>query len=230
MPDATNDLALQGAALRRARALSAPTRVELLAHLQEADGPLTAADLAAMLGIHHTAVRQHLVLLVAADLVHPQPMPVVGRGRPRTGYVAGAVAGDTAYRELAGMLADAVRSKISAREAGRAAGRSVPQLAKGPVATLQREAQRLGFRPECHDDGHTHEVVLRACPFADLAAAQPETICELHLGLAEGIADGSGTVTVGRMIYREPAAGGCRIVLHDTVLDDTVPDDTVPAP
>lgn len=217
MAEDVHDDSGDSGALRRARALSAPTRVELLGHLQAADGPLTAAELAALLGIHHTAVRQHLVLLVAAGLVHPQPMPVVGRGRPRTGYVAGAVDRDVAYRELAGMLAHAVRTGTSARAAGRDAGGHVTQLAAGPVATMQREAQRLGFQPECHDDGHTHEVVLRACPFADIAMVQPETICQLHLGVAEGIAARSGTVTVDGMIYREPRAGGCRIVLHDTV-------------
>lgn len=201
--------------LTRAKALSAPTRVELLAHLRDAAEPLTAGELAVLLGVHHTAVRQHLGVLLDAGLVHPQRLPVVGRGRPRTGYVAGAVDRDGAYRELAGMLADAVRTGASARAAGREAGRQVVPLPAGPLATLRREAERLGFRPELHDDGATHEVVLHSCPFAELAILQPETVCELHLGLAEGIAERSGAMAVDGIVVREPRTGGCRIMVRD---------------
>jgi len=33
------------------------------------------------------------------------------------------------------------------------------------------------------------EFTLGRCPFAEVAAADPDTICRLHLGLAEGLTE-----------------------------------------
>ncbi len=202
-------------ALRRARALSASTRVELLAVLRDAAAPLTAGSLAAALGIHHTAVRRHLVVLLHVGLVRAIPLPVLGRGRPSTGYVVVDVSLTAdAYRELAGMLAEAVRTGQSARSTGRDAGRRVQPLADGPLATLTGETERLGFRPELQVSGDQQELVLAACPFADLAGLQPETVCQLHLGLAEGIAERAGGMEVTGIRLADPQTGGCRIMLR----------------
>jgi predicted ArsR family transcriptional regulator len=206
----------EGGALRRAKALSTARRVDLLARLRAAPAPLTAGSLAEAMGIHHTAVRQHLAVLIEAGLVRPQPLPVVGRGRPRTGYTA--VVDTDPYRELAGMLADAVRGGRTARDAGRAAGRQVPRSPEGVLATLRDEAQRLGFDPQVRRGGATHDIVLRTCPFADLATTQPDTVCELHVGLAEGIVDGEGDdcrLEVQGIRLADPHKGGCRIVVRE---------------
>ncbi|MGB8858685.1 MAG: helix-turn-helix domain-containing protein [Ilumatobacteraceae bacterium] len=205
----------EGGALRRAKALSVPTRVEMLERLRVAESPLTAGALATMLGVHHTAIRQHLVVLLAAGLVRPQALPVAGRGRPRTGYVTTASDQDRAYRELAGMLAGAVRTGSTARAAGHAVGVRVEPSADGPLATLRDEAERLGFEPEVHERAGSHDLVLGACPFAELATTQPETVCQLHLGLAEGIAERAGGVVVDGIRLANPNTGGCRIVLRD---------------
>lgn len=199
-------------ALLRAKALSASRRVEIVALLRSERTPLTAGKLAAALGIHHTAVRQHLALLVDAGLVAAQPMPVEGRGRPRTGYRV--IEPSVPYRELAGMLAGAVRTGRTAREAGRDAGLRVEPSADGPLVTLRDEASRLGFEPQMSDDGDaggTQDIVLNSCPFADLATEQPDMVCDLHLGLAEGIAERGGGLAVRGIILADPHQGGCRI-------------------
>lgn len=201
-------------ALRRAKALSAPTRVEIMTLLRDAPSPLTAAALAGAIGIHHTAVRQHLAVLADAGLVLSQALPVEGRGRPRTGYTVAAEG--VPYRELAGMLADAVRTGRSARDAGRDAGLLVEPSPDGPIATLRDEAQRLGFEPRARRRGAVQEIVLGACPFADLATTQPETVCELHVGLAEGIAERAGGLAVEGIHLADPHKGGCRIVIRRT--------------
>jgi len=188
--------------------------VEVLARLRDSNVPLTAGSLAAALGIHHTAVRRHLAVLVDAGLVRPIKLPVEGRGRPSTGYVISGPADGAAYRELAGMLAEAVRTGRSARTAGRDAGRRVSPLAAGPLATLRGEAERLGFQPQLHVAGEVHELVLGVCPFAELAEAQPETVCELHVGLAEGIAERSGGIEVVGIRMAHPQTGGCRIMVR----------------
>ena len=196
-------------ALLRAKALSGSRRVEIVSLLRTGAAPLTAGALAAALGIHHTAVRQHLALLVEAGLVASQPMPVEGRGRPRTGYRV--VEPTRPYRELAGMLAEAVRTGRTAREAGREAGLRVAPSADGPLITLRDEAARLGFDPHVYDGDDTQDVVLSSCPFAELATEQPDTVCELHLGLAEGIAERAGGLMVRGISLADPRQGGCRI-------------------
>lgn len=204
----------EGGALRRAKALSAPSRVEILARLRDAPAPLTAGVLAEAMGLHQTAVRQHLAVLADAELVQSHALPVRGRGRPRTGYTA--VAEGVPYRELAGVLADAVGAGLTARAAGRLAGLRVQPSADGPIATLHAEADRLGFEPRVRDQGELQEIVLQSCPFADLAAVQPETVCEVHVGLAQGIAERAGGIEVEGIRLADPHRGGCRIVMRRT--------------
>lgn len=203
--------------LLRAKALSAPSRVTILARLRRATSPLTAADLAEAMDMHHTAIREHLALLIDAGLVRGEPLPVIGRGRPRTGYVAVRKADAAeAYRTLAAMLVEAVKSGQSARDAGRAAGSAVPVSADGAVATVRAEAERLGFEPTVRVRGSLHEVVLTKCPFDELAVERPEIVCDLHLGIAEGVCAKAGGAVVEGIRLANPRKGGCRIMLRTT--------------
>lgn len=201
-------------ALLRAKALAAPTRVEIMSLLRKAPSPLAAAALAEQLGIHHTAVRQHLERLSAAGLVVAVPLPIIGRGRPRTGYSAINNDEGAPYRELAGMLAEAVRTGDGAREAGRAFGRRVAESPEGPLETLRAETERMGFLPTLQRRGRRFQLTLTECPFADLAVVDPATICSLHLGLAEGIAERDGTLEVEGIRLADPRNGGCRIAVR----------------
>lgn len=205
-----------GGALRRAKALSAPSRVQMMARLRASPVPLTAGDLAEQMGLHHTVVRDHLALLVEAGLVRGELLPVVGRGRPRTGYVAVEAAPEDAYRALASLLAEALVSGESARAVGRRAGGAITPLAAGAVATVHREAERLGFQPALRMRGEVHEIVLHECPFVEVALERPETVCDLHLGLAEGVCERAGGAVVDGLHIADPRAGGCRISLRLT--------------
>lgn len=198
--------------LVRAKAMASSNRVAMMACLRDAEGPLSAGALASALGIHHTAVRRHLVVLAAAGLVRAEPLPIDGRGRPRTGYTTVDVG--VPYRELAGMLLGAVGEGRTARDAGREAGLRITPSADGPLATLRDEAERLGFEPYLRDRGDVQEIVLRTCPFSDLASAQPDTVCSLHVGLAEGIAQRAGGLVVDGIRLADPSKGGCRIVVR----------------
>ncbi len=212
MEDRPQDVDSEDGALLRAKAMAAPNRVAIVAHLRSSAEPLSVGALADAIGIHRTAVRRHLALLADAGLVRSLPLPIEGRGRPRTGFTN--VDASVPYRELADVLINAVRSGSSAREAGREAGLRVAPSTAGPLATLRDEAERLGFDPQIRDRGSVHEVVLRTCPFADLATAQPDTVCELHVGLAEGIAQRAGGVVIDGIRLADPQKGGCRIVVR----------------
>ena len=204
-------------ALVRARALSDPTRVAILRLVRAADQPVTAAELARPIGIHHTAVRQHLAKLIDASLVARATLPPAGRGRPRVGYTATATASaDDHYQALAIMLAEAVSTGQSARETGRQVALRRTVAHGDPVEALLSEAQRLGFDPVVGRQGSsdTVDIVLQTCPFAELADADPATVCQLHLGLAEGLAEMVGGVVIEGLHLADPHLGGCRLTVR----------------
>ena len=203
--------------LSEARALADPTRAAIHRHLVRAGGPVTIAELVALTGLHHTAVRQHLAKLEAAGLADHDALPPEGRGRPRLAYRGVEHAADRPYRLLAGMLADAVRTGRSAREVGHDAGiRSAPRGTDALVAVVA-ETRRMGFAPVLteHDVGTgpgsgSAEIELHACPYAELALTDPGTVCSLPLGLAEGIADAVGGLAIDRLEPATAAGEPCR--------------------
>ena len=74
-----------------------------------------------------------------------------------------------------------------------------------------------GFSPETVVvDPERLDIVLHACPFADAAAEDPATICQLHLGLAEGAAQAIGGLHVEGLRIADPHDAGCRLQLRRT--------------
>ncbi|HEX6421758.1 MAG TPA: hypothetical protein VFZ77_24860, partial [Acidimicrobiales bacterium] len=81
------------------------------------------------------------------------------------------------------------------------------------IADIVTAMARQGFDPEVRRSGGHTEVVLRACPFASAARAGPDTVCSLHLGLAEGLA-GDTDVVVEELVAHDPRRAGCRLRLR----------------
>ncbi len=220
---ATDRTVGDGELQRQARALADPTRLRLYRYLRDADGPVDVAELTALVGLHHTAVRQHLARLREAGLVE-ETRPATGRpGRPRLVYRASAVepalVATDAYRRLSMLLADALRAGGAPGDAVRAAGRAAGRRAGGGgdadgVTAFEEEARRRGFAPRRVTRGRAVELVLQRCPFADVAAADPALVCGLHLGLAEGLAEAVGGVEVVGLTVRDPHTAGCRLRLR----------------
>ncbi|MGH4028633.1 helix-turn-helix transcriptional regulator [Actinomycetota bacterium Odt1-20B] len=206
------------AAERVHRALAVPSRRRLMSQLREADGLLGVDELAAATGLSAATVRHHLASLADAGLVRATTVAGPGRGRPKLRYVAvraapGAPAAPVAPAEhadhdLAAALAEALAAHADAKPAARAAGRDwghalvasgapAPAQADTPATTWGRvfaHAARSGFEPEeaPAPDG-TRRVLLRGCPYRDLARARPEVICSVHQGVLDGLLDGTGT-------------------------------------
>lgn len=209
--------------LVEAEALADPTRHRLFRILRAADAPMTVAELTDAVGVHHTAVRQHLARLRSAGLIAEERSAASGRGRPPMRYRAAGpevVRSEEAYRRLALLLARAVRTGESPREVGRDEGREAAAVAVAhrppaegpadPVEVVFVQAERLGFRPVRDGD----DVELRNCPFRDVAAIDPATVCALHLGMAEGVVEAVGGAEVTGLEVRDPDRAGCRITLR----------------
>jgi predicted ArsR family transcriptional regulator len=86
---------------------------------------------------------------------------------------------------------------------------------------LEGEMIRRGFRPTRYTKGNRLDFVLGRCPFADVAAGNPDTVCQLHLGLAEGLTEGLGGVEVERLVIKEAHAAGCRLSVQPVSLAKT---------
>jgi predicted ArsR family transcriptional regulator len=208
---------------KQARALGDPTRYQVFRYLADADQPVDVAELTAHVGLNHNAVRQHLAKLVAADLVRETTAPPTGPGRPRLLYsLDPAVGGNWGvagpYERLAVLLTEIIRTGDTPLEVGRRAGqREQRQIwgAPGDAADqLTEMMNRQGFEPQLHRRGDRAEMVLHACPFASAALNDPDTVCTLHLGLAEGFAQPTGTLTVDELVAKDPRRALCRLRLH----------------
>ena len=207
---------------QEARALGDPTRHRLFRYITEAPAPVGVAELTDFVQLNHNAVRQHLAVLKDAGLVIEEVEDRSRPGRPRLLYrlapeVAGRWGTPGAYAWLAGLLSDAVRRHLEPRQIGRQEGhrRGAELAGTGKsVDLLVTEIERRGFRPTRIERGRKVELVLGRCPFADVAGSDPDTVCQLHLGLAEGLAEGLGDLDVEGLVAKDPHRAGCRLTVR----------------
>jgi len=202
-------VAQQGTTLHRA--LSDPTRVRILELVQQAEAPLDARELATRVGLHVNTVRSHLRVLAEAGLVSARREERTRPGRPRVLYEAttsealDAPALDS-YRLLAQILASSLAGSerdpsARAEEAGRAwgahlVGRPAPFTSISKEETIDevvRLHEQFGFRPELRRAKSRQELVLKRCPFQEVATSYQAVICPLHLGLIRGALAELGT-------------------------------------
>jgi len=206
---------------REARALGDPTRHRLFRYIVDSKQPVGVAELTAYVQLNHNAVRQHLAVLKEAQLVVEEMEARDRPGRPSLLYrlhpeAAGKWETAGAYAWLAGLLAEAMKQDWSPREVGRQEGRRRADELVGtddPADAMDQELVRRGFRPTRSDRGQQIDFILGRCPFAEVAAANPATVCQLHLGLAEGLAEGLGDLRVDRLAVKNPHRAGCRLVV-----------------
>jgi predicted ArsR family transcriptional regulator len=210
-----------GTIREQARALGDPTRHAIFRFVAGASRPVTVAELTEHVGLHHTAVRQHLAKLAAAGLVVEEIERRSTRGRPRLRYVVDPVAAGRwdahgPYERLAVLLAEALASGDTPLEVGRRAGRTRrPAGGEGsPVEAVMTEMARQGFQPSLRHKRDGVELVLGHCPFEAAAVANPQAVCALHLGMAQGAAERIGGVEVEGLVPRDPRRAGCRLSLR----------------
>lgn len=206
----------------QARALGDPTRHGIFRYVADAGTPVDVAELTEHFGLNHNAIRQHLAKLVDAELVIEELAASGGRGRPRLNYrihpAADSRWGVTGpYERLSLLLSEIVRTGDSAIEVGRRAGRRQRLSADAeddPVALVVDVMERQGFDPTVRTRADRVEIVLHTCPFATTALADSDTVCGLHLGLAQGVAElTGGRIVVDELDRHDPRRAKCRLRL-----------------
>ncbi len=214
---------------QQARALGDPTRYAVYRYLLGASGPVDIAELTTHFELNHNAIRQHLAKLVAAGLVLETLARPAGPGRPRLLYgvdhAAGGRWGATGpYERLSLLLAEMIGTGDSALDVGRRAGRDArvaPGSGNDGVGGIAAGMATQGFAPEVRAGKDAVEVVLHHCPFESTAVADPDTVCSLHLGIAEGLAEESGFV-VDDLVVNDPRRANCRLRLRRPATEATV--------
>jgi predicted ArsR family transcriptional regulator len=204
----------------QARALGDPTRYAIFRHIAQADRPLGIAELNEQFSFNHNAIRQHLAKLVAAGLVVESTVRGIGRGRPRLMYeidpAVEAHWGTTGpYERLSRLLLEIVRTGLAPAEVGRRGADlfRVPSPSGDVIADISVAMARQGFEPEVRAARGGAEIVLHHCPFAAVAVADRETVCGLHLGIAEGLA-GETCASIAELVAYDPRKADCRIRIH----------------
>ena len=191
--------------------------------------PVRTVDAATALGLHRNTVREHLDALVGLGLVERATEPAAGRGRPAALYRPSAADPAVAARDYAG-LATALAGHLArtsadperdARAAGVEWGRELAEeisRSDGHKRQAVLDAlTRLGFAPD--DEGAERGVALRRCPLLDAARRYPSVVCQVHLGIVEGLLESIEAPTgpgLDLIPFAEP--GACRLFLPDPVL------------
>jgi predicted ArsR family transcriptional regulator len=206
----------------QARALGDPTRYRLFRYIVDAEEPVSVGELTDFVQLNHNAVRQHLAVLKDAELIVDEIEDRDRPGRPRLLYrlhpeAAGSWGTAGPYAWLAQLLGDALRRKLDPRQMGRLDGhRRAAELAGAgdAVDLIEEEMLSRGFRPTRTERGRQVDFVLARCPFVEVAHEDPDTVCQLHLGLAEGLTEGLGGLAVDRLVAKDARRAGCRLVVR----------------
>jgi predicted ArsR family transcriptional regulator len=184
------------------RALSAVSRVRMLHLVGQAEGGLTAAQVAEATGLHPSTVRAHLEQLAETGFLLRHRRSDGLPGRPAWRYQAAPGAdpspgtgGDSPYRDLAAALVDHLARAeddphAAGVRAGRAWGRSLaaPLGRVAPMDGLIGVLEQLGFGPQRVGRASADVAVvhLRSCPFLALAETHPDVVCGVHEGVIGG--------------------------------------------
>lgn len=207
-----------------------PTRARVLALLQDAREPMTAAAAGARLGLHVNSVRFHLDGLTQDGLVLRRREERSTPGRPKVLYAVDTSAPDVAhrsYRLLAEILTSLLTEKLpdpaaSAEQAGHAWGRYLtpppepfqkPQQSEA-LESLVHALDNMGFDSHIVNESDSLRLEISHCPFLEVAEGHHDVVCSIHLGLIRGILDQTNApVAAGTL---EPLVEPSRCIAHLT--------------
>jgi predicted ArsR family transcriptional regulator len=185
---------------RAHRALAAVSRVRIVQVLRAAPDGLDARQISERVGLHYNTVRAHLEVLIATGMVSRRVEERSVPGRPRVIFDATEEAPReerSDYLLLATILADHVAGpgdgpSAVAEELGRRWGTQLiappfdDPSADEAIGRLAGLFAELGFQPEMAGGAGQRRMLLRHCPFRELAEARPDVVCSIHLGLLRG--------------------------------------------
>lgn len=169
--------------------ISSYSRVQIL-HLVQTRSERTISELCEATGLHANTVREHLQRLIEGGYVIQTSERRTTRGRPRTLYSAATGAPGASSPVAREKVAEAARRGDMLR---RILDEEESDL--GCEATYQLDAlidhlEESGFEPIIDED--ELRVELTPCPHAASAAEHRPILCQVHLGLMQGVLNQAG--------------------------------------
>jgi predicted ArsR family transcriptional regulator len=205
-----------GADLDAVGSLSDPTRRRLYVFVTRSSEPVGRDEAADALGIPRQTAAYHLDRLAEEGLVDVEFLRRSGRTGPGAGRPAKLYKKTERDHEVslpprryglaARILLAAVSSgAIKRRDLVAAAHRIGAELVEGGLDLALRET---GYDPVIEEG----EIRFRNCPFHVLKTQDQRTVCNLNLGLVEGMLEGAGD---SRKAYLEPSESYCCVRVRD---------------
>lgn len=210
--------------------LDDPVRRRLYEYVSGRAAPVAREEAAKAAGIGRSLAAYHLDKLVRLGLLTASYQRPPGRGGPGAGRPAkvytrsecefAVTVPPREYELAAHLLAEAVESDSggtshaalhhAARQFGADLGhRSLAGARTGGAGQAMECALREhGFEPSADEHG---TVLLRNCPFHQLAARHPDIVCGMNLALIEGLIAGLGGR--GMLPALDPEQGRCCVVI-----------------
>ncbi|GAB3614230.1 helix-turn-helix transcriptional regulator [Humibacter ginsengisoli] len=207
--------------LTRISALADPVRQRLYEFVASRDAPVGRDAAAESAGISRTLAAYHLDRLAEVGLLEVS----YARQNDRTGPGAGRPAKQYARSESEvsvtvpprdfGLLARLLATAAEADETG-VVGTALNRAAVDEGVEAGRRGGELigclresGYEPAVDDDG---DIVLRNCPFHQVAQRQTELVCGMNHALVRGILSGTGDDPDRAELA--PCPGRCCVVIH----------------
>ncbi len=221
--------------------LGEPTRRALYDYVAAAGAWVSRDEAADAVDLERGTAAHHLDRLAADGLLEVDYQRLSGRqgpgaGRPAKLYrrarrdfdvtlpprdyaLAGRLLAEAADRSRTDGTDIAEALDVVARAEGRRLGQEIDsQLRRGRTRSLSSKRRVVldaleahGFEPKPSDDG---TVVLRNCPFHQLAQEHTDLICGMNLCMMKSAIDNVGET--GLEARLEPEAGQCCVKLHPT--------------
>lgn len=164
--------------------ISSYSRVRIL-HLVQSRPERTIAELCDETGLHANTVREHLQRLIEGGYVLAATERRTTRGRPRTLYSAATGEGVASSPVARDKVAKAAERGDLMRRMLREPDSSLGRQATHQLDALIEHLEESGFEPVVDERELT--VELSPCPHA---ASRPEhrpVLCQVHLGLMQGV-------------------------------------------
>ncbi len=211
--------------LVEAKALGDSTRYRIFNLIASSANEVDVASITRTFKLNHNAIRQHLNSLKHAALIIERVEERQTRGRPRLLYrlnpeVRGKWTKSGPYLEVAKLLVETLKRKKSTYEIGKEEGkhlaREIHKSSKPQniIDTLLHDMELRGFRPVKLSHDSKTIFKLNKCPFEDVAKIDPDSICDLHRGLIEGMLEGLDSQVKIALIPKLPEFSGCKVEIE----------------
>lgn len=206
--------------------ISSYSRVRIL-HLVQTRPERTIGELSQATGLHANTVREHLQRLIEGGYVIQATEHRTTRGRPRTLYSAATGAPEASSPIARVKVAEAARRGDLMRRI-----LSEPDSELGQEATYQLDAlvehlEESGFEPIVDESRMT--VDLTPCPHAASSPEHRPTLCQVHLGLMQGVLTQAGGPIVAECVQTARRPAECIVQLRvDQLYSDPVGSITIP--